>query len=137
MQASYRNVRLLAAWIYLHEANYDSDEIILGRYFEMLRKPNGLNDHEFEQLPKKSHSFLVRDGHLYKRSKKRHPPQQAVGKPEQREGVLHEVHEFGHKGQQVFDWGTENLNMTKELLEHYQIKRTVCFCFPRTSKWIG
>ena len=49
MQAFYWNARSLAAWIYLHEADYDGDEIILGRYLEMLRKPDGLNEQEFEQ----------------------------------------------------------------------------------------
>jgi len=84
-----------------HQADNDSDEIILRHYLETLQKLDGLNDQEFEQLPKKSHSFLVHHGHLYKRSKKGHPPQQAVGKLEQREGVLHVVHEFRARGQQV------------------------------------
>ena len=29
----------------------------------------------------------------------------------------------------VLDWGSENLNMTKDLLEHYRIKRTVVSAF--------
>ena len=88
------------ARIYLHEADYDGDDLILGHYLETLQRPNGMTDQQFEQLHKKSRSFLVRDGHLYKRSRKRHPPRRVIGKAEQRQEVLRDLHEFGHRGQQ-------------------------------------
>ena len=102
IQASYRSDQRHSptAWIYLHEADYEGDDLTLGRYLETLQRPNGMSDQQFEQLRKKSRSFLVRDGHLYKRSKKRHPPRRVIGKAEQRRKVLCDVHEFGHRGQQ-------------------------------------
>jgi len=102
MRASYGNASSHTAWIYLHEAEYDGDNLVLGRYLETLRRPSDMTDEEFEQLRKKSRSFLVRDGYLYKRSRKRHPPRRVIGKIEQRDKVLREVHDGrGHRGQQV------------------------------------
>ena len=102
IQASYCAAYSPTARIYLHDAEYDGDDLILGRYLETLQRPDGLNDHEFERLRKKFRSFLVCDGYLYKRSRKCHLPRRVVGKPEQRNEVLCELHdEHGHRGQQV------------------------------------
>jgi len=66
MRASYGNAPAHTARIYLHEAEYDGDDLVLERYLETLRRPNDMTDEEFEQLRKKSRSFLVRDRYLYK-----------------------------------------------------------------------
>ena len=52
----------LLARVYLHEAEYDGDHLILGQYLETLQRPDGLTDQEFQRLRQKSRYFLVRDG---------------------------------------------------------------------------
>ena len=101
IQVLDRSVSSPTARVYLHEADYNGDDLILGRYLETLRRPDGMTDQQFQQLRQKSRSFLVRDGYLYKRSKKRQPPRRVVGTLEQQREVLHEVHEFGHRGRQA------------------------------------
>ena len=72
--------------VYLHETEYVGDDLLLGRYLETLRRPEGMANVEFGSLRKKSRNFLVRDGYLFKRGKRRGvPPRRVVGLPEQRE----------------------------------------------------
>ena len=86
--------------VYLHETEYVGDDLLLGRYLETLRRPEGMAKVEFGSLRKKSRNFLVRDGYLFKRGKKRGvPPRRVVGLPEQREEIITDVHdEIGHPG---------------------------------------
>jgi len=88
------------ARIYLHDAEYEGDDLTLGRYLETLQRPEGVTDQQFQQLRRKSRTFLVRDGYLFKRSRKRAiPPRRVIGKPEQRLEVLRELHDkTGHRG---------------------------------------
>ena len=90
------------ARIYLHDADYEGDDLTLGRYLETLQRPEGMTDQQFQRLRKKSRTFFIRDGHLFKRSRRRgNPPRRVIGKPEQRQEVLREPHdENGHRGQQ-------------------------------------
>jgi hypothetical protein len=88
--------------VYLHEADYDSEDLILGQYLETLERPDGLTDLEYQKLRKKAWTFLVRDGHLFKRSRKRGiPPRRVFGLPEQRLEIIRELHhENGHRAKQ-------------------------------------
>jgi len=96
----------LTVRIYLHEAEYDGDDLILGRYLETLQRPEGMIDQQFQQLRKKSRIFFVRDGYLFTRSRKYEtPPRRVIGKPEQRLEALRELHdETCHRGRQgIYD----------------------------------
>ena len=66
VQASYWPVQRFTARIYLHDFEYDGDDLVLGRYLKTLWQPSDITDEEFQQLHKKSGFFLVRDGYLYK-----------------------------------------------------------------------
>jgi len=102
VQASYWPVQRFTARIYLHDFEYDGDDLVLGCYLKTLWQPSDITDEEFQRLHKKSDFFLVRDGYLYKRSKKGHPPYPVVGKIEQQNKVILEVHNrYRHRGQQV------------------------------------
>ena len=48
MRTSYGNARSHTARIYLHKAEYDGDDLVLGRYLETLRRPSDMTDEEFE-----------------------------------------------------------------------------------------
>jgi len=74
IQVYNRQYGPLIARIYLHEAEYEGDDLVLGRYLETLQRPEGMTDQQFQRLRKKSRGFLVRDGYLYKRSRKRNVP---------------------------------------------------------------
>jgi Integrase zinc binding domain/Integrase core domain len=89
------------ARVWLHEREYDGDDLVLGRCLETLERPEGMDDQRYEQLRKKSRNFFVRDGYLFKRSRKRGlPPRRVIG-PAQRMEVIRELHdEKGHRGRQ-------------------------------------
>jgi hypothetical protein len=96
----------LLAHIYLCEDEYTGDDLILGRYLETLERPEGLRNEDYQKLRKKSRDFLVRDGRLFKRSRKRGlPPRRVVGLKDQKLAIIEELHdEGGHKGKQrTFD----------------------------------
>jgi hypothetical protein len=90
------------ARLYLHEGEYIGDDLMLGQYLETLRRPDGLNDAQYQQLRKKARRFFVRDGYLFKRGRKRgFPPRRVVGTQDQRLEVIRELHdEIGHRGKQ-------------------------------------
>jgi len=91
------------ARIYLHEGEYEGDDLILGRYLENLQRPANLTDQQYQRLRKKSRDFLVRDGYLFKRGRKRNiPPRRVIGQLAHRQGILIELHdEAGHRGAKV------------------------------------
>lgn len=94
------------AQIYLHEAEYDGNDLVLGRYLETLQRPRELTDLQYQQLRKKTRNFLVRDGYLFKRSNKHGiPPRRVVGLQEQKLKIIQELHdEIGHRGKKnTFD----------------------------------
>jgi transposase InsO family protein len=99
-RSSDRSLYSPTARVYLHEADYDGDDLTLGHYLETLQRPEGMTDQQFQQLRKKSRTFLGRDGHLFKRSRKHGiPPRRVIGKLEQRQEILSELHdETGHRG---------------------------------------
>jgi RNase H-like domain found in reverse transcriptase/Integrase zinc binding domain/Reverse transcriptase (RNA-dependent DNA polymerase) len=83
--------------VYLDEAEYMGEDLMLGKYLVSLRRPDGLTDSEYQQLRRKSKSFFVRDGYLYKKGKR--VPRRVVGLQEQRLKVMEELHdEAGHRG---------------------------------------
>ena len=88
------------AQIWFQETDYEGDDLVLGRYLETLERPEGLSDNQFRQLRKKSHFFLVRNGRLYKRSKKSGiPPRRVLGLEGHRRDAVKSLHdENGHPG---------------------------------------
>ena len=92
--------------VYLCEAEYSGDGLILNRYLETLHRPIGLSDSQYQQLRKKSRQFFVRDRYLFKRTKKGLPPRRVIGLIEQKLKVMKELHdEIGHCGQQmIYQW---------------------------------
>src|SRR5271170_1644294 len=50
------------AQIWFQQGDYEGDNLVLGRYLEMLERPEGLSDNQFRQPRRKSHTFLVCDG---------------------------------------------------------------------------
>jgi len=90
------------ARIYLHEGEYDGDDLVLGQYLETLQRPDNITDQQYQQLRKRSRNFLVRDGYLFKRGRRRNiPPRRVVGRLDQRQEILKELHdETGHRGWQ-------------------------------------
>ena len=90
----------LTARVYLHEGEYEGEDLILGQYLETLQRSDNMTDQQYQQLRRKSRNFLVRDGYLFKRGKRQNiPPRRVVGRPEQREEILKELHdESGHRG---------------------------------------
>jgi hypothetical protein len=89
--------------IYLHEGEYDGDDLVLGQYLETLQRPDGLTDQQFLRLRQKSRFFFVRDGYLFKRSRKRsQPPRRVLGRENLRNEVLNELHDkVGHRRREV------------------------------------
>jgi hypothetical protein len=74
----------LLTHVYLSEGEYTDDDLILGRYLETLKRPEGFGSEEYRKLRKKSRDFLIRDGYPFKRSRKRGlPPRHVVGLKEQ------------------------------------------------------
>jgi len=53
IRASCHNVHSLTARIYLHEAEYDGDDLVLEHYLETLRRLSDMTDQEFELLRKR------------------------------------------------------------------------------------
>lgn len=93
------------ARIYLHDTEYDDDDLIL-RYLETLQWPEGMSDQYFQQFHKRLFTFLIRDGHLFKRSRKHgSSSRRVIGKLEQRPKVLRDLHDIiGHRGrQEIYD----------------------------------
>src|SRR5438552_10547659 len=90
------------ARIYLQEVEYDGEYLAIGRYLETMERPPDLTDDEFRKLRKTAHQYLVRDGYLYKRSKKRGiPPRRVIGQPTDRREVIKALHdELGHRSRQ-------------------------------------
>jgi RNase H-like domain found in reverse transcriptase/Integrase zinc binding domain/Reverse transcriptase (RNA-dependent DNA polymerase) len=90
------------ARVYLHEGEYTGQLLTIGRYLETLERPSGISDTEFRKLRKDANKYLVRDGYLYKRSKKRSvPPRRVIGRQEERQEILKALHdELGHRGRQ-------------------------------------
>ena len=89
--------------IYFNEAEYEGEDLILGKYLTSLERPDGLSENQFQQLRKKSKSFFVRDGHLFKRNTKRGlPPRRVIGKQDERIQIIKELHdEIGHRGRKT------------------------------------
>ena len=78
-------------------------DLILGRYLETLQRPDGLTDQQFWRPQKKSCSFLVCDGLLFKRGWKCGlPPKRVLGRLEQRLEAIRNLHDdHGHRGKQA------------------------------------
>lgn len=83
------------ARIYLDDAKYEGDDLILACYLETSQRPDEMANQRFQQL---RCTFLGRDDYMFKRSwKRRSPPRRIIGKPEQWEEILWEIHnEIGH-----------------------------------------
>lgn len=71
--------------IYLHEGEYEGDNLILGQYLESLQRPDNITYQKYQQWWKRSRNFLVCDGYLFKHGRRRNiPPRRVVGSPVQR-----------------------------------------------------
>ena len=90
----------LAVRVFLEELEYEGDDLMLGKYLETLERPAGLTDTQYQQLRKKSRQFLIRDGYLFKRGRKKGiPPRRVIGLLAQKMEVMKELHEeIGHRG---------------------------------------
>jgi hypothetical protein len=88
------------ARVWLHEAEYVGEDLMLGRYLETLQRPQDIDDRQYQRIRKLARMFFVRDGYIFKRGKHRgQPPRRVIGTPEQRRKVLQELHdEIGHRG---------------------------------------
>src|ERR1700694_6038259 len=53
--------------VWMHEGEYEGEDLVIGKYLETLERPSELTDLEYQQLRKKAFTFLVRDGYLFKR----------------------------------------------------------------------
>src|SRR5271154_5254608 len=86
--------------IWLLQGEYEGSELILGQYLETLQRSEDLSDDEYRQLRRRAHGFLVRDGILFKRSRKRGmPPKRVIGRQQQRLEAIKGIHdEIGHRG---------------------------------------
>jgi hypothetical protein len=82
---------------HFNEEEYEGDDLLLGKYLAMLQRPDGLTDLEYKRLRRKSKSFFIRDGYLYKKGKRIH--RRVVGLKDQRLEILRDIHdETGHRG---------------------------------------
>src|SRR5436189_450241 len=60
----------VVARVYLHEGEYEGDDLLLGQYLETLRRPDELTDLQYQSLLRKAKNFLVHDGYLFKHGRK-------------------------------------------------------------------
>jgi transposase InsO family protein len=93
----------LTARVWLIDGEYSGDDLVIGTYLETLQRPDGMDDNQFRLFRKKALNFLVRDGYLFKRSRRPGtPPRRVVGTTEQRLEILRALHdEAGHRGRQA------------------------------------
>jgi transposase InsO family protein len=86
--------------VYLLDSEYSGEDLVLGRYLETLERPSEIDDDGFRRLRTKAKHFFVRDGHLYKRSRKRGlPPRRVIGLRQQRWEIIKALHDdIGHRG---------------------------------------
>ena len=101
--------------VWLKDAEYMGDDLVLGKYLESLQRPVGMDDEEFMKLRRKSKGFLIKNGYLFRKSRKCGlPPRRVIGLPDQRRQVIQQLHdECGHRGR----------NMTYEFIKRrYQWK---------------
>ena len=72
--------------------NYVGEDIMVGRYLETLKRPDGISDSEYQQLRRKAKKYLVRDGYLFRRGRKRgFPPRRVVGLEDQKKEVIQDI----------------------------------------------
>ena len=62
-----RDVNVEISRVYLNEEEYVDEDLILGKFLVTLERPGGLTDAEYQKLRRKSKSFFIRDGYLYKK----------------------------------------------------------------------
>jgi transposase InsO family protein len=88
------------SYVYINEAEYYGEDYRLGKYLETLERPPDIDDEEFRKLRNKAKHFFVRDGLLYKRSRKRgSPPRRVIGTQRKRREVIKALHDdIGHRG---------------------------------------
>ena len=87
------------ARVWLIDGEYSGDDLLIAQYLETLQRPDGISNPEFLRFKKKSQQFLVRDGYLFKKSKRGTPPRRVIGREELKEMVIKELHdEMGHRG---------------------------------------
>lgn len=93
----------LIARVWLVEEEYEGEDRRIAEYLKTLRRPAELSEQEFRSFRKKALLFLVRDGHLYKRGRKRgFLHRRVIGFNRQRLEILTELHDqTGHRGRQI------------------------------------
>jgi len=85
------------ARVHLNEEDYADEDLILNKYLVTLQRPEGVMDEEYQQLRRKSKSFFIRDGYLYKRGKR--VPCRVIGLRKQKEEAMKDLHdEVEHGG---------------------------------------
>jgi hypothetical protein len=91
------------ARVWLLEGEYTGDDLVIGRYLETLRRPEGMEDSDWKGLKKKATGFMVRDGYLFKKPRRNGaPPRRVVGTLDQRQEIAQQLHdETGHRGRKA------------------------------------
>ena len=81
----------------------EPDDLVLGRYLATLQRPDRMTDVQYQHLRRKAKNFLIRDGLLFKRSRRKGiPPRRVVGLHNERTRIIKELHdENGHPGQKA------------------------------------
>ena len=80
---------------------YSEESITIARYLTTLRKPPGMTTKEFQQFKRKALTFMVHEGHLFKRANKNVPLRRVVDIEEDRRKILKAAHEeSGHRGKE-------------------------------------
>jgi len=127
------------ARVFLVESEYSGDDLMIGKYLETLERPPDLTDTQFQQLRKKSRDFLVRDGFLFKRGRKKGiPPRRVVGLEGQRLQLIKEVHdEIGHRGRRTtFEHLARRYQWKGMYADVDQWIKTCEICQRRARNWV-
>ena len=80
--------------------NYTGEWLDLVLYLSTLQKPRSeMTDKEFDKLCKHSFAYMVRDGTLFRKSKRGRMPRRVIIKENEKMMILKSLHdEFGHRG---------------------------------------
>ncbi|CAM6127330.1 unnamed protein product [Calypogeia fissa] len=86
---------VLGEQMHFREGLYSDDLLVIERYLSTLKKDPAWSRKTFEKIQKKSYGFLLRDGYLWRWSKKPNwVSLRAVGDVDTRSKVLQECHDM-------------------------------------------
>lgn len=80
---------------------YSDESIAIAHYLTTLKKPTGKSAKEFRRFKTKALSFMVHNGHLFKRASKNMPLRRVVESEADQTRILEAAHEeSGHRGRE-------------------------------------